>query len=98
MSDAQAAPSEPGRPRDAENKRDDRRDKKRRTVLNSLLLGALACSAAWAQSLIATPAQTEGPFYPDKLPLDQDNDLLIIDGHKTPAAGEITHLLSLIHI
>lgn len=66
----------------------------RRTVMNGLLLGALACSAsrAWAQSLVATPAQTEGPFYPDKLPLDQDNDLLLVKGHTTPAAGDITHL------
>ena len=39
-----------------------------------------------------TPAQTEGPFYPDKLPLDTDNDLLIINDQITPAVGEITHL------
>jgi len=66
----------------------------RRTVMNGLLLGALACSAsqAWAQNLVATPAQTEGPFYPDKLPLDQDNDLLLVKGHMTPAAGDVTHL------
>jgi protocatechuate 3,4-dioxygenase, beta subunit len=68
--------------------------RKRRTLLNGLLAGSLACSAhqALAQSLIATPAQTEGPFYPDKLPLDQDNDLIIINGHKASAAGEITEL------
>src|SRR5207247_2184555 len=93
MPDAEQAPSEPGQllTRDSDRKRDN----KRRTLLNGLLLGALACTTArgaWAQSLIATPAQTEGPFYPDKLPLDQDNDLIIIDGHKTPAAGEITDL------
>jgi protocatechuate 3,4-dioxygenase beta subunit len=66
----------------------------RRTVMNGLLLGALACSAsrAWAQNLVATPAQTAGPFYPDKLPLDQDNDLLLVKGHTTPAAGDVTHL------
>ena len=34
----------------------------------------------------------EGPFYPDKLPLDTDNDLLIINDGITPAVGEITHL------
>jgi protocatechuate 3,4-dioxygenase beta subunit len=67
---------------------------KRRTFLKSALASSLACSThlAWAQSLIATPAQTEGPFYPDKLPLDQDNDLVIISGHRAPAAGEITDL------
>jgi len=64
-----------------------------------LFLGALALSgAAWtvrgafAEELIKTPAQTEGPFYPDKLPLDTDNDLLIVNDSITPAVGEVTHL------
>ena len=35
---------------------------------------------------------TEGPFYPDKLPLDTDNDLIIINNSITPAVGDITHL------
>lgn len=50
--------------------------------------------AEWvsAQDLIQTPAMTEGPFYPDKLPLDTDNDLLIINDSLTPAVGQITHL------
>jgi protocatechuate 3,4-dioxygenase beta subunit len=67
---------------------------KRRTVLKTLLAGSLACSAtvALAQGLVATAAQTEGPFYPDKLPLDQDNDLIIISGHQARAAGEVTDL------
>lgn len=47
---------------------------------------------AFAQALVSTPAQTEGPFYPDRLPLDQDNDLLIINDAITPAVGEITWL------
>lgn len=41
---------------------------------------------------IATPQLTEGPFYPDKMPLDTDNDLLILNNFLTPAVGEITHL------
>jgi protocatechuate 3,4-dioxygenase beta subunit len=41
---------------------------------------------------VKTPSQTEGPFYPDKLPLDTDNDLLILNDALTPAVGEITHL------
>lgn len=44
------------------------------------------------EQLVKTPAQTEGPFYPDRLPLDTDNDLLIINEKLTPAVGEITHL------
>ncbi|MEM9586161.1 MAG: protocatechuate 3,4-dioxygenase [Planctomycetota bacterium] len=42
--------------------------------------------------LIETPSQTEGPFYPNKLPLDTDNDLLIINDSINPSVGEITHL------
>jgi protocatechuate 3,4-dioxygenase beta subunit len=47
---------------------------------------------ALAEDLALTPRQTEGPFYPDKLPLDTDNNLLIIKDSTTPATGEITHL------
>lgn len=47
---------------------------------------------AFAEELTRTPAQTEGPFYPNKLPLDTDNDLLNINDGITPAVGEITHL------
>jgi len=67
---------------------------KRRTFMKTSLASSLACSTqlALAQSLIVTPAQTEGPFFPDKLPLDQDNDLIIVAGHRMPAAGEITDL------
>src|SRR5258708_33561413 len=39
-----------------------------------------------------TQAQPEGPFYPDRLPLDTDNDLIIVNDGNTPAVGEITHL------
>ena len=39
-----------------------------------------------------TPRLTEGPFYPDRLPLDTDNDLLVIGDALTPAVGEVTHL------
>ena len=45
----------------------------------------------FAQELL-TPPMTEGPFYPDRLPLDTDNDLLILNDSITPAIGEITHL------
>ncbi len=47
---------------------------------------------AYAEELTRTPAQTEGPFYPNKLPLDTDNDLLNINDGITPAVGTITHL------
>ena len=47
---------------------------------------------AFADELARTPKQTEGPFYPDKLPLDTDNDLIIVNDGVTPAVGEVTHL------
>lgn len=64
-----------------------RRDFFRRTTY----LAALAVTPGlFAEELMRTPAQTEGPFYPDKLPLDTDNDLLIINDGITPAVGEIS--------
>ena len=51
-----------------------------------------AVPGAFAEELVRTPQQTEGPFYPDHLPLDTDNDLLIVNDGITPAVGEITHL------
>src|SRR5215472_13348524 len=44
------------------------------------------------KTLTRTAAVEEGPFYPPKLPLDTDNDLIIVNNSITPAAGEITHL------
>ena len=51
----------------------------------------LTTRGAFAE-LVQTPAQTEGPFYPNHLPLDTDNDLIRINSDLTPAVGEITHL------
>ena len=44
------------------------------------------------KTLALTPRQTEGPFYPDALPLDTDNDLLVLNDALTPAVGTVTHL------
>ena len=64
----------------------------RRKLLRSLLLttGGVITSSVYAEALTLTPRQTEGPFYPDHLPLDQDNDLTQIIGGKAPATGMIT--------
>jgi protocatechuate 3,4-dioxygenase beta subunit len=72
----------------------------RRRFLAKLSMGAAAFSVPaffnvpglFAEELTRTPRQTEGPFYPDKLPLDTDNDLIIINDSITPAVGAITHL------
>ena len=45
-----------------------------------------------AETLTLTPYQTEGPFYPDKMPLDTDNDLIILNDSLTPAVGNIAYL------
>lgn len=66
----------------------------RRQFLRRLSLGAagLYVPGALAEALQPTPAQTEGPFYPDKLPLDTDNDLIVLNNALTPAVGEVTYL------
>jgi len=68
----------------------------RRLFLRGFGLGVAAFTVPglFAQELqrVRTPAQTEGPFYPDRLPLDTDNDLIIINNSITPAVGEVTHL------
>ncbi len=57
-----------------------------------LTLAAFTVPGAFAEELIRTPRQTEGPFYPDHLPLDTDNDLLILNDAITPAVGEVTYV------
>jgi protocatechuate 3,4-dioxygenase beta subunit len=66
----------------------------RRHLLQGLALGAMSslASEAFAEALAITPRITEGPFYPDKMPLDTDNDLIIVNNGVTPAVGEITLL------
>ena len=67
----------------------------RRQMLLSTTAFGLACMTTrgvFADELTKTPSANEGPYYPTKLPLDTDNDLLIINDRITPAVGEITHL------
>jgi protocatechuate 3,4-dioxygenase beta subunit len=68
----------------------------RRVFLSTLAFGAgataFAARGAFAEQLARTPPMTEGPFYPDRLPLDTDNDLIVVNDGVTPAVGEITHL------
>src|SRR5438034_10648004 len=66
----------------------------RRAFLGGLTLGAayFAVPGLFAEELARTPRLTEGPFYPPRLPLDKDNDLIKFGDSTTPAIGEITHL------
>jgi protocatechuate 3,4-dioxygenase beta subunit len=69
-------------------------DASRRSFLRHVGLASavLVVPGLFAEALTLTPRQTEGPFYPDHLPLDTDNDLIVVNETLTPAVGEITHL------
>jgi protocatechuate 3,4-dioxygenase, beta subunit len=64
----------------------------RRKVLTGFALGAAALGTrgAFAQ-VLATAVTGDGPYYPDRLPLDTDNDLIIVNDGVTRAVGDITH-------
>ena len=67
----------------------------RREFLRTLGLSAVffTVPGAFAEELSRKTASVEeGPFYPPKLPLDTDNDLIIVNNSITPAVGQITHL------
>lgn len=67
---------------------------RRQAMLLGASVSALGFGAwpAWAAALIPTPRQTAGPFYPDTLPLDDDNDLVVVKGQPRPAKGEVVHV------
>jgi protocatechuate 3,4-dioxygenase beta subunit len=71
---------------------------RRRFLIRLAAMGGAAAASsllapgALAEDLARTPRQTAGPFYPDRLPLDTDNDLLVVNDGLTPAVGEVTHL------
>ena len=63
------------------------------------LVGAVGVTPylGWAETLLPTPRQSTGPFYPEQLPLDDDNDLMqvagrngLAKGHSTDLSGRIT--------
>jgi protocatechuate 3,4-dioxygenase, beta subunit len=45
-----------------------------------------------AAELVATPGQTEGPFYPVEFPPDMDNDLVRVTGQAARAVGQMIHV------
>ena len=68
-------------------------NKRRAFIKNSLSVSSLFCvPGLMAEALSLTPHQTEGPFYPDKMPLDTDNDLIILNDSLTPAVGTVAYL------
>jgi protocatechuate 3,4-dioxygenase beta subunit len=71
----------------------------RRQVVHGL--AALAATATMpgtsrlvaAPALVATPRQTEGPFYPLDWSGDTDNDLVVVKGEAARAHGHVTHVV-----
>ena len=74
-------------------------DLHRRRIVGATLAvgaGALLASArllAQERALRATPAVALGPFYPDRLPSDQDADLTAVAGLPGRASGQILYLI-----
>ena len=73
--------------------------RRRRAVAAALAVGTGALLGSRAALLLAresalqaTPAMTLGPFYPDRLPIEQDADLTAITGRPGRAAGQILYL------
>jgi protocatechuate 3,4-dioxygenase beta subunit len=66
----------------------------RRQIIQSTAFTAAAMTTPglFAEELARTAKMTEGPFYPDHMPLDTDNDLLLINEAATPDLCEITYL------
>lgn len=54
--------------------------------------GMLLPGVVLAAMRVATPSGTEGPFYPDQLPFDTDNDLVKLGSDGKQAAGQVLHL------
>src|ERR1700704_4816084 len=64
----------------------------RRLLLAGAGASLLPLHSTFAAGLIATPAQTEGPFYPTAFPADMDNDLVQVRGQAAQAMGTVLHL------
>jgi len=64
----------------------------RRLLLAGVGASLLPFRSGQAAGLIATPQQTEGPFYPTSFPVDMDNDLVQVRGQQAQAMGTVLHL------
>ena len=69
---------------------------KRRQIIQSFLVGLSLLSGKdlWGRTHEeGTPAQTEGPFYPERDQADKDVDLTRIAGHTQSATGEVIYIV-----
>ncbi len=62
------------------------------TATGSALAGATFLNRAIAASCGLTPAQTEGPFYPEKDQLDTDTDLTFVKDRTQRALGQVIYI------
>ena len=63
-------------------------------MVSGLGIGVLAPQLRLgAAEPIVTPRQTKGPFYPLRIPLDADNDLVVVKGRSEKAKGEISNVI-----
>lgn len=70
-------------------------ESRRRFLRQLAATGAfLTTSGLYAEALTLTPSMTQGPYYPlaKNIPLDKDNDLVLMNDRLTPAKGIITHV------
>jgi len=67
-------------------------DRNRRRLLAAMAGMLVMTPSLAARRLLATPAQSAGPFYPVELPLDDDNDLTRVAGRDGVASGRLTEL------
>ncbi|MEW8297082.1 MAG: protocatechuate 3,4-dioxygenase [Candidatus Thiodiazotropha sp.] len=67
---------------------------RRELLLDTASLASLSLlpGASIASVLTKTPRQTAGPFYPTRIPLDSDNNLVDVEGRESPAEGQVTHI------
>lgn len=64
----------------------------RRSFAAGLGAALLVPARSFASQLVATPSQTEGPFYPVGFPGDSDADLVQVRGQAARAGGTVLHL------
>ena len=66
--------------------------KSRRTALAYLGASALAAACASAHEDVATPAETEGPFFPVDTSVESDVDMTRLAGRAQRAAGQVIEM------
>jgi protocatechuate 3,4-dioxygenase beta subunit len=68
--------------------------RERRRLVQVVAISGLATvmPASAIASLTPTARQSRGPFYPQRIPLDHDSDLVRVEGRDGLAKGEITDL------